>query len=95
MAKDILPTDDTLPCCVRAALALEAAWEIEVIAQQLIEMAAKENSMESLLYRGIAIRLRDLSHVQMSALHDSVESVRKIAQDLRGLSSVEWEVEHG
>ncbi|TXH01075.1 MAG: hypothetical protein E6R09_07330 [Rhodocyclaceae bacterium] len=70
---DLVESDETI--CLsnrRRDVALEAAWELEELAVALAcWMPRSENA---LAVRGIAVRVRDLARISMSALSDTSDS---------------------
>ena len=68
----------------RVQLALNAAWEIESIAESLIEAAQKLDASD-LLVRGLSVRARSLSTAIMSALDDDAVSIDDIRETVTGV----------
>lgn len=90
-----VPTDHPQPeIQERAALAREAAWEIESLADALVT-AAQDLEAEHLWIRGASLRARQLAQLIMAALDDKQESTANIRQKLTGKRSVVAEVLHG
>lgn len=54
----------------RAALCLEAAWELDALARLLPKLVTPNDEQEHLTVRGVAGRLLRLSSVLMSVLND-------------------------
>lgn len=73
----------------RIAIAMDAAAETEQIASQLLRLANSEqqNDLEiyDLVARGLAIRVRDLASIIMSAIGDELDDVKDISTRLTGL----------
>ena len=67
----------------RVQLALEAAWELENIADIVIGMCPALQP-EQMAIRGLSIRVGDLSRVIMSALGDELDPVEEIRARFTG-----------
>lgn len=67
----------------RGRLALMASWEIESAADALVDHCAGIEA-EHLVVRSLSLRVRELSHVIMSALGDKMESLESIEATLLG-----------
>ena len=68
----------------RIAIALEAAWELESIADALA-LGLRGSIQENLALRGLSIRAGDLSRVVMSALDDAVITEDELSFSLTGI----------
>lgn len=77
----------------RVSLAVEAAWELESISDAIIDTAAKLN-VDALSIRGMAIRVRTLACVVMSALDDDLETSSSIRSKLSGKRAEATEASH-
>ena len=72
------------PCSPeRVQLAIEAAFELESISNELIAHA--QNLESNLFIRGLGIRARELASVVISALFDDADPTVKIRERLSGL----------
>ncbi len=77
----------------RVDLALEAAWELESISLAIIDMSQTFDAGD-LSIRGMAIRVRTLASVVMSALGDEGEASASIRSELTGKPADATEASH-
>lgn len=71
----------------RQLLAIEASWESEALAAELMRLAA---GSQYLAFRGMAARLRDLASVSMAILGDDMDSaLAEAVEKLRGPAAKE------
>ena len=68
----------------RHVVALDACWEIERLAQHLAVNVIPDDDPLHLVVRGIAGRIRSLSRVVMSGLHDELEPVAHLEREVFG-----------
>ena len=84
MVDATIPTSANSVDTERNQIALEAAYEIEVMSDLIRRESAELPDGMKYLFRGLAIRLKELSGVVMSAIGDEAESTAEIACRLRG-----------
>lgn len=84
---DVLP-----PGKGRLLLALEAVWEVDCIAEQLVD-EAQNLDVADLARRGQAIRLRALARIIHEALADDAVQPARLRSELTG--QPQEEVAHG
>lgn len=73
-----------LPAGERVDIAIEAAWELEALADMMLR-ELKDASPEDLHFRTIAVRVRQLASMQMSALGDTMAQTAALWPQLTGL----------
>lgn len=66
------------------ALALQAAWEIEALADAALALMAAGSDGADLAVRGIAIRVRDLAGASMTALDDNQADLGDVHRTVYG-----------